>query len=152
LADRRHLTHVSAASSFYQIGDSMRRLLLLVVSLTTLLALATPASAMVPNFFDQLDLKQDRHTVAAGGPCHWQAGDAWAEINNVTIEQGGVVASSGTASTVVRRGRDSSWWLDATSSSSQLSRGPAEAYALAVVHRTDGTTYEYPWYDDVQLR
>jgi hypothetical protein len=129
----------------------MRRLLLLVVSLATLLALATPASAMLPQFFDQLDLKQDRHTVAAGGPCHWQAGDAWAEINNVTIEQGSVVASSGTASTIVRNGIDTAWWLDA-SATSQLRRGPADAYALAVVHRTDGSTYEYPWYDDVQLR
>jgi hypothetical protein len=150
LADRRHLTPVSAASSFYQIGDSMRRLLLLVVSLATLLALATPAFAMVPQFFDQLDLKHDRHTVAAGGPCHWEAGDAWAEVSNVRIEQGGVVASSGSASTIVRRGGDRSWWLDATAAG-QLSRGPAEAYALAVVHRTDGSTYQYPWYDDVQL-
>jgi hypothetical protein len=88
--------------------------------------------------------------VAAGGPCHWQAGDAWAEIKNVAIEQDGVTATSGTTSTRVRRGQDVSWWLDA-SSSSQLSRGPAEAYAVAVVHRTDGSTYEYPWYDDVQL-
>jgi hypothetical protein len=150
LPDRRNLTYVRAASSFYQIGDSMRRLLLLVVSLATLLVLATPASAMNSAFFDQLDLKHDRHTVAAGGPCHWEAGDAWAEIKNVRIEQGGVVASSGTASTIVRRGSDRSWWLDATSAS-QLSRGPAEAYALAVVHRSDGSTYEYPWYDDVQL-
>jgi hypothetical protein len=92
----------------------------------------------------------DRRTVAAGGPCHWEPGDAWAEIRNVTIEQGGVVASSGTASTIVRRGRDRSWWLDA-SASGQLRRGPAEAYAVAVVHRTDGTTYEYHWHDDVQL-
>jgi hypothetical protein len=127
----------------------MRRLLLLV-SLATLLALATPASAMVPQFFDDLNLKDGRHTVAAGGPCHWEAGDAWAEISNVRIEQGSVVASSGSASTIVRRGSDRSWWLDATTSS-QLTRGPAEAYALAVVHRTDGSTYQYPWYDDVQL-
>jgi hypothetical protein len=128
----------------------MRRLLVLVVSLATLLALAAPAFAMLPQFFDQLDLKNNRHTVAAGGPCHWEAGDAWAEIRDVRIEQGGVVAFSGSASVIVRRGRDSSWQLDA-STSSQLTRGPAEAYALAVVHRTNGTTYDYPWYDDVQL-
>jgi hypothetical protein len=128
----------------------MRRLIFLVVYLATLLAAATPASAMDPQSFDDLNLKNDRHTVAAGGPCHWEAGDAWAEIKNVTIEQGGVVASSGTASTIVRRGRDRAWWLDA-SATSQFTRGPAEAYAVAVVHRTDGTTYEYPWYDDVQL-
>ena len=121
-----------------------------MVSLATLLALAAPAFAMKPQFFDQLDLKNNRHTVAAGGPCHWEAGDAWAEISDVRIEQGGVVASSGNASVIVRRGRDSSWQLEA-STSSQLTRGPAEAYALAVVHRTNGTTYEYPWYDDVQL-
>jgi hypothetical protein len=30
--------------------------------------------------------------------------------------------------------------------------GRAEAYAVAVVHRTDGTSYEYHWYDGVQLR
>lgn len=128
----------------------MRRLLVLVLSLATLLALATPALAMNSAFFDELNLKNGRHTVAAGGPCHWEAGDAWAEVRNVRIEQGGVVASSGSASTIVRRDRDRSWWLDATADS-QLSRGPAEAYALAVVHRSDGSTYEYPWYDDVQL-
>jgi hypothetical protein len=128
----------------------MRRLLVLLVSLATLLALATPALAMNPKFFDDLNLKNGRHTVAAGGPCHWETGDAWAEIRNVRIEQDGVVATSGSASTIVRRS-DRSWWLDATAAS-QLTRGPAEAYAVAVVHRTDGTTYEYHWYDDVQLR
>jgi hypothetical protein len=106
---------------------------------------------MKPNFFEDLNLKNNRRTVAAGGPCHWEAGDAWAEIRNVTIEQGSVVASSGTASTIVRNGQDRDWWLDA-SAASRLTRGPAEAYAVAVVHRTDGTTYEYHWYDDVQLR
>jgi hypothetical protein len=129
----------------------MRRLIFLVTCLVTLLALATPASAMLPQFFDDLTLKNGRHTVVAGGPCHWEAGDAWAEIRNVTIQQGSVVATSGTASTTVRNGSDTDWWLDA-SAASRLTRGPAEAYALAVVHRTDGTTYEYTWYDDVQLR
>jgi hypothetical protein len=129
----------------------MRRLSFLVVSLATLLALASPALAMVPNFFDDLNLKNGRHTVAAGGPCHWEAGDAWAEIRNVRIEQGGVVASSSSASTIVRRDRDRSWWLNATAAG-QLRRGLAEAYTLAVVHRTDGSSYEYHWYDDVQLR
>lgn len=129
----------------------MRRLLVLLLSLATLLALASPALAMDPNFFEDLNLKNGRRTVAAGGPCHWEAGDAWAEIKNVTIQQGSVVATSGTASTVVRNGEDRDWWLDA-SASSRLTRGPAEAYAVAVVHRTDGTTYEYHWYDDVQLR
>jgi hypothetical protein len=129
----------------------MRRLLLLILSLATLLALAAPALAMKPNFFDDLNLKNGRHTVAAGGPCHWEAGDAWAEIRNVTIAQGSVVASSGTASTTVQKGHDTDWWLDARAAS-RLSRGPAEAYAVAVVHRTDGSSYEYHWYDDVQLR
>jgi hypothetical protein len=129
----------------------MRRLLVLLLSLATLLALASPTAAMVPNFHDQLNLKHNRRTVAAGGPCHWEAGDAWAEIRNVTIEQHSVVGSSGTASTIVRNGEDRDWWLDA-SAASRLTRGPAEAYAVAVVHRTDGTTYEYHWYDDVQLR
>jgi hypothetical protein len=128
----------------------MRRLIFLVTCLVTLLALATPAFAMKPAFFDDLNLQNNRHTVAAGGPCHWEAGDAWAEVKNVTIEQGTVAATSGSASTIVRRDRDRSWWLNANSSS-QLSPGPAEAYALAIVHRTDGTTYQYPWYDDVQL-
>jgi len=129
----------------------MRRLLVLLLSLATLLALATPALAMNAKFFDQLNLKNNRRTVAAGGPCHWEAGDAWAEIKSVTIEQGRVVATSGTASTIVRNGEDRDWWLDATAAS-RLTRGPADAYAVAVVHRTDGTTYEHPWYDDVQLR
>jgi hypothetical protein len=128
----------------------MRRLLVLLLSLATLLALASPALAMNPQFFDQLNLKNSRRTVAAGGPCHWEAGDAWAEIRNVTIQQGSVVASSGTASTIVRNGQDRDWWLD-VSASSRLMRGPAEAYAVGVVHRTDGSTYEYHWHD-VQLR
>ena len=75
---------------------------------------------MDPQFFDDLNLKNGRHTVAAGGPCHWESGDAWAEIRNVRIEQDGVVASSGSDSTIVRRS-DRSWWLDATAAS-QLRR------------------------------
>jgi hypothetical protein len=142
-------------SSSSGLENNMRRgrgfLVALILSMAALLALATPALAMKPAFFDDLNLKDGRQTVAAGGPCHWEAGDAWAEIRNVTIEQGSVVASSGNASTIVRKGKDRDWWLDA-SSSSQFTSGPAEAYAVAIVHRTDGTTYEYPWYDDVQLQ
>jgi hypothetical protein len=105
---------------------------------------------MHPNFNDQLNLKNSGRTAAAGGPCNWDTDDAWAEIRDVTVEQGNVVGSCGTASTTVHKGQNSSWWLD-VSSSSQFSRGPAQAHAVAVVHKTDGTIYEYPWPDDVRL-
>jgi hypothetical protein len=51
------------------------------------------------------------------------------------------LVTTGTATTIVRNGHDRTWWLDA-SAASQLRRGPAEACAVAVVHRTDGTTHE----------
>jgi hypothetical protein len=105
---------------------------------------------MVPQFHDQLNLQNSSRTVAAGGPCNWEPGDDWTEIREVAITQGSVVGSCGNASTTVRNGRDRDWWLDA-SSSSRFSRGPAQASAVAIVHTTDGSTYEYPWPDNVQL-
>ena len=127
----------------------LRALLVSMVGIAALLALASPAAAMLPNFYAHLDLANGGHTVVAGGPCHWQAGDAWAEIKDVTITQGSITGTSSGATTV-RKGQDAAWWLDATSAG-QFTPGPAEAYALAVVHRTDGTTYQYPWEDHVQL-
>jgi hypothetical protein len=104
---------------------------------------------MVPNFDSDLNLKNSSRTVAGGGPCNWEDGDAWTEIRDVTVTQGSVVGSS-RGSTTVRKDMDTYWWLDA-SSNSQFARGPAQASAVAVVHKTDGTTYEYRWPDDVQL-
>jgi hypothetical protein len=106
---------------------------------------------MVPNFNDELNLKNSSRTVATGGPCNWQTGDESAEIRDVRVEQGSVVGLSGTtASTTVRNGQGDQWWLDA-GSSSQFTRGPARVKAIALVRRTDGTTYEYPWDEEVQL-
>jgi hypothetical protein len=105
---------------------------------------------MSPNFYDQLNLKNHRRTIAAGGPCNWQDGDARAEIRDVSVTQGSVTGSCGTASTTVRKGTDTEWWLD-VNSTNQFTRAPAQARAVAVVTRTDGTTYEYPWPDNVQL-
>jgi hypothetical protein len=105
---------------------------------------------MVPNFYDQLNLKNDHRTVAAGGPCNWEDGDASAEVKNVTVTQGSVTGSSGTASTTVRKGTDTDWWLD-VNSANQFTRAPAQTRAVAIVTRTDGTTYEHPWPDNVQL-
>ena len=105
---------------------------------------------MVPNFNDELNLKNSSRTVAAGGPCNWQTGDESAVIRDVRVEQGSVVGLSGTVSTTVRNGQGDQWWLDA-GSSSQFTRGPARVQAMAVVRRTDGTSYEYPWSEDVQL-
>jgi len=106
---------------------------------------------MSPNFHDELNLKNNSRTVAAGGPCNWQDGDAWAEIKDVRVEQGGVAGSCGTASTRVYKGQNDEWWLEA-SSSSQFTRGPAQASAVAVVHKTDGTVQTpYSWPHDVQL-
>jgi Dyp-type peroxidase family len=104
---------------------------------------------MDPNFYGELNLKSNWQTVAAGGPCNWQDGDAWAEVKDVTVTQGSVAASSG-GSTTVRRDSDRGWWLD-VSSSGQFNHGTARARAIAFVRRTDGTTYQYPWSVDVQL-
>jgi hypothetical protein len=106
---------------------------------------------MDPKFFDQLNLKNSSRTVAAGGPCNWEPDDDWAEIREVRATQGTNVGSCGTASTTVRNGRDQEWWLDATSSS-QFARGPAQASAVAIVHKTDGTVQApYSWPHNVQL-
>jgi Dyp-type peroxidase family len=104
---------------------------------------------MNSKFYEELSLKSDGQTIAAGGPCSWQDSDAWAEVKDVTVTQGSVVASSG-GSTTVRRDSDQSWSLD-VSSSGQLTPGPARARAIVFVRRTDGTTYQYPWSVDVQL-
>jgi hypothetical protein len=104
---------------------------------------------MNAQFDNNLSLKGNRMIVAARGPCEWEDGDASAVVKDVTVTRGGVVASS-PGSTTVQRGAQA-WWLD-VSSSSQLTPGPADAHATATVTRTDGTTYERPWYDDVQLR
>jgi Dyp-type peroxidase family len=103
---------------------------------------------MDPQFHDQLNLKSKGRTVVAGGPCNWQGDDEWAEIREVEVRQGDVVASSRDRSTTVRRDSDSAWWLD-VDSTGQFGYGQAEARARAVVHRTDDTTYEYEWPDAV---
>lgn len=100
---------------------------------------------MKPQFFDPLNLKNDRRTVAAGGPCTWEDGDDWAEISSVTITQGSVIGSS-SGSTTVNNGTDTEWWLDARSDG-QFTRGSAQPHALAFVHRTNGSSYQYAWPD-----
>jgi hypothetical protein len=104
---------------------------------------------MKPNFDPALNIKDDRRTIKAGGPCNWEPGDESAEIKDVMVEQPGVIASSGTNSTTVQTG-DDKWWLDATSSR-QFGLGPARVHAVAFVKKTDGTMHEYPWPDYVQL-
>jgi hypothetical protein len=112
---------------------------------------------MKPNFDQDLKLKNNQRTVAAGGPCNWEDGDDWAEIRDATITQGDVVGLS-KGSTTVRNGTATTWWLDVRSSS-QFAPGPAQPYAVAVVHTTSGETYQYSWPDSsstptptVQLR
>jgi Dyp-type peroxidase family len=105
---------------------------------------------MVPNFYAQLDIKNRGRTLRAGGPCNWQTDDVWAEIKEVTVTQGNVVASSGRGSIKVRRDRDEVWWFD-VDSTDQFTYGPAQARALAVVYAKKGKTYEYEWPDAVQV-
>jgi Dyp-type peroxidase family len=105
---------------------------------------------MKPQFDDQLNIEKDGRRTAAGGPCNWEQDDDWAEIRDVTVTQGDVIASSGGRTTTVRRDRDRVWWLD-VDLSSQFTYGRAQARALAIVHKTDGTTYEHPWPDTVQV-
>jgi hypothetical protein len=78
---------------------------------------------MDAKFYDELSLKSNWQTIAAGGPCNWQDGDAWAEVKDVTVTQGSVVASSG-GSTMVRRDSDRGWWLD-VSASGQFTPAPS---------------------------
>ena len=104
---------------------------------------------MDPKFDDELSLKSNRQAIAAGGPCNWDEDDESAEIRNVTIQQGGVVASNRGPITV-RKDSDPHWWLE-VGSSSRLTDGRALASAIAVVQRTDGHTYEFSWPDEVQL-
>ena len=93
-------------------------------------------------------MKNHGRTIAAGGPCNWRHDDEWADIKDVAVAQGDVVASSGGNSIRVSKDRDPAWWLD-VDSTDQFTDDRADARALAVVHRTDGSTYEYPWNDEV---
>ena len=104
---------------------------------------------MKPNFYERLKLKGGGYTVEAGGPIGWEDGDESIEIRCVTIEQNDVVALSDRSITV-RKGIDRDWWLDVTSPN-QFTRGPALASGVALVHRSDGTTHEYSWPDDIQI-
>jgi hypothetical protein len=104
---------------------------------------------MRPNFYDQLNLRDNGRTVAAGGPCDWAVDDTWTEIRDVTIAQGNVVGSSH-GSAMVRASTDDEWWLD-VSSSDLFVPGGAQARALAVVHKLDGTVYQADWSDTVYL-
>ena len=105
---------------------------------------------MLPQFDDQLNMSNHGRTLAAGGPCIWVEGDEWAEIRDVEVRQGSVVASSRGRSTTVQRDSDPVWWLD-VDSTDQFTYGPAQARARAVVHKTNRTTYEYEWPDTVQV-
>jgi hypothetical protein len=101
---------------------------------------------MMPQFFDQLNLRNNSRTVAAGGPCNWEDDDVSAVISEVKITQGSVVGSS-SGSITVQRSKTNEWWLEA-SSSSQFTRGPALAQAVAVVRKTSGTDEpRYLWPD-----
>ena len=104
---------------------------------------------MNAQFHKRLGLKNGRQTVQAGGPCLWEDGDASAVVRDVTVTRQGVVASTAGA-TNVQRG-DQSWFLD-VSSSSPFTPGRADAHAIAFVTKTDNTTYERRWYDDVNLQ
>jgi Dyp-type peroxidase family len=104
---------------------------------------------MDPAFYEELNLKSNGQAIAAGGPCNWSEDDESAEITNVTIQNGRVVASN-KGPRKVRKDSDQSWWLE-VGSSGRLTGGRALASAVAVVRRTDGSTYEFSWPDEVQL-
>jgi Dyp-type peroxidase family len=104
---------------------------------------------MDPQFHGQLSLESNGQSLVAGGPCNWAEDDESAEIWNVTVQRGGVVASN-RGPREVRKDTDQDWWLD-VGSSGRLTGGRALASAVAVVRRTDGSTYEFSWPDEVQL-
>jgi hypothetical protein len=130
----------------------LRALVVSVSGAAMLLMSAAPAFAVNWLINSQLDLVANGHTVVAGGPCSLQTADAWAQVVHVMIAQGNVKGTSrGPTRGSVCKAQDATWWLDATSSG-QFTPGPAEAYAVVIVHRTDGTTYQYQWETDVQLK
>jgi Dyp-type peroxidase family len=96
-----------------------------------------------------LELASNGQTVVARGPCNWDEDDESAEISNVTVYQGDVEVRS-TGLTAVRKDSDPDWRLD-VHSSGRLTGGPALASARAVVRRTDDSSYEFTWPDQVQL-
>jgi Dyp-type peroxidase family len=104
---------------------------------------------MDPKFHGELRLESNGQTVVAGGPCNWAQDDESAQIRDVAVLQGGVIAS-GRGPTTVRKGTDQDWWLD-VGSSGRLAGGRALASAVAVVRRTNGSTYEFSWPGEVQL-
>jgi hypothetical protein len=106
---------------------------------------------MNAQFDRQLSLTNGQKTVAARGPCAWEAGDKSAVVRDVTVTRKGVVASTAVSTRVLQMGVDQSWSLD-VSSPNQLTTGRADAHAIAFVTRTDNTTYERRWYDDVTLQ
>jgi Dyp-type peroxidase family len=103
---------------------------------------------MNPKFDDQLNMSNRGRTLAAGGPCFWEPGDEWAEIKGVTVTQGKVTASSSDQWKTVRRESDPVWWLD-VDSPDQFTHAKADAHALAIVHKIDGSIEEHPWDDRV---
>jgi len=103
---------------------------------------------MRPNFDDRLNLKNGGRTVEAGGPCNWEAGDAYADIANVVVQQNGRTARS--SGTVRVTPSDAQWWLPAQSPN-QLHSGGARADAVATIHKANGQTVNYPWGEDLQL-
>jgi Dyp-type peroxidase family len=103
---------------------------------------------MYPAFDDQLDMTNRGRALRAVGPCNWEQGDEWAEIIEVEVTQGSVVASNRGQSATVRRDSDPVWWLN-IDSTDQFTYGKAEARALAVVHKTDGSIEKYEWPDTV---
>jgi Dyp-type peroxidase family len=104
---------------------------------------------MHPAFNARIDLTSNGRTIVARGPCSWDIDDESAEISNVTVYQGAVVASN-PGPTKVRKDSDQDWQLE-LHSSGRLTGGRALASALAVVRRTDGSTYEFSWPAEVQL-
>jgi Dyp-type peroxidase family len=104
---------------------------------------------MKPKFYDELGLKSDGQTIAAGGPCNWDEDDVSAEISNVTVYQGDVVASN-TGPIQVQKDSNEDWRFD-IDSSGRLTGGRALASAVATVRTTDSSTYEFSWPDEVEL-
>jgi Dyp-type peroxidase family len=105
---------------------------------------------MNPQFDEQLNMSNHGRTLAAGGPCFWEPDDEWAKIVDVSVTQGSVVAEGRGRSTTVRRDSDPFWWLD-VHSTDQFTYAKADAQALAVVHKMDGSIYEHPWGETVQV-
>jgi len=106
---------------------------------------------MKSNFFDELELDNDRRRVRAAGPIDWDDDDRGEQVVEfrATITQNGVSAEGKRGP--FKRGEDAEWWCDAdTDDNQRFEPGAAAATGIIVVKTPSGLS-KIPWDDEVTL-